>query len=137
RARRINANHLEVVGARLVSKIGEKTTSINSYADVVWGKQSDTSGRGPTLRTAGNAKHVDTWGTKMLHFTSTINGKASESSESGTGRKFAGNNVPDPVSVEAEDVILESPLPINDVLQQPEKEDNGEATLLKTTNRAV
>ncbi|GAB4830656.1 hypothetical protein Ancab_039259 [Ancistrocladus abbreviatus] len=128
---------MEGVGDRLVSKIGEKTNSKTSYADVVRGKQSDTSGRRLTLRTSGSAKHVDTWGTKSLHFTSTFNRKASVSLESGTGRNITGNNSPDQVSAKAEDVISEFQSPINDVLRQPEEEDNGEATLLKATDREV
>ncbi|GAB4830668.1 hypothetical protein Ancab_039269, partial [Ancistrocladus abbreviatus] len=65
------------------------------------------------------------------------NRKASVSLESGTGRNITGNNSPDQVSAKAEDVISEFQSPINDVLRQPEEEDNGEATLLKATDREV
>ncbi|GAB4860098.1 hypothetical protein Ancab_011576 [Ancistrocladus abbreviatus] len=65
------------------------------------------------------------------------NGKASGSSESGTGRNFVGNNDADLVSAEAKDVLSASQSPINDVLRQPEEEDNGEATILKAANREV
>ncbi|GAB4833664.1 hypothetical protein Ancab_031909 [Ancistrocladus abbreviatus] len=65
------------------------------------------------------------------------NGKASESSELGTRRNIAGNNDPDLVSAEAEDVISEFQSSINDVLRQLEEEDNGEARILKATYREV
>ncbi|GAB4849715.1 hypothetical protein Ancab_004511 [Ancistrocladus abbreviatus] len=64
-------------------------------------------------------------------------GKVIESSKSGTRRISAGNNDPVLASAEAEDVISEFQSPINDVLRQPEEEDNGEATTLMATDRAV
>ncbi|GAB4852072.1 hypothetical protein Ancab_016263 [Ancistrocladus abbreviatus] len=65
------------------------------------------------------------------------NGQALVSSKSGTGRNIAGNNDPDSVSANAEDVISEFRSPINDVLRQPEEEDNGEAMILKVIEMEV
>ncbi|GAB4833264.1 hypothetical protein Ancab_031511 [Ancistrocladus abbreviatus] len=57
KARHINASHMEVVGDRLVSKIGEKTISRTSYADVVRdrnGKVSESSESGTRRNIAGS-----------------------------------------------------------------------------------